>query len=255
MENKVVKKDKLLNKNVRINLFEAPNDLFVKVVYSDENDNEVEEIRYKKDVFNEIDKLVVQDKLKKAHKTIFNKKTANGIKQVDLYTFETSMKSKKTSIKVVPHTKGMLIEDKRFLENLTKEVRSVHFQGGKQILKAVLTGGMVLTILTGSILVGWEQDSANKEYEALKDYRDHLVTQDNTINVFGEKWTDEVYVAYQENLKDNVDTPEELAAYDKFWNGEELESLKEKRALLNQWSELTGDYENAKEEVGKKLGN
>ena len=72
-----------------------------------------------------------------------------------------------------------------------------------------------------------------QEYEALKDYRDHLVTQDNTINVFGEKWTEEVHVAYQENLKDNVDTTEELVAYDKFWNGEELESLKEKRNFLN----------------------
>lgn len=251
----MVNKNSLLEKSVRINLMEAPNDLFVEVLYNDANNTPVKEIRYKKDVFNEIDKLVIQDKLKKANKTILNKKTAQGIKQVNAYNFATGMMSRKTIIKVVPHTKGMLSEDKRFLENLTKEVRSVHFQSSNQIIKTILTGGIVLTMLSGALYVAFEQDSVNKEYEALKDYRDHLVTQDNTINVFGEKWNDEVYAQYKENLKDNVDTPEELVAYDKFWNGEELESLKEKRNFLNQWYELKDDYQDAKEEVGKKLGN
>lgn len=87
----------------------------------------------------------------------------------------------------------------------------------------------------------------NYGLEFIKDQQ----TQGENINIFGEKWTDELYKAYKENLKDNKDTPGELEAWEKYFAGEDLK-VDEKRDFLNEFEERHDDYIEAKEELGMK---
>jgi hypothetical protein len=258
VKNLNIKKDALLNKTVTVKLLDYPDDKFVELTYIDENGKKLKERREKKLVINELKYLIDNNKVKKANKTVINDKNDRLKRPVNVYNFESSINSKKTSIRVVGSANGMYEEERKELDALTAYTRKAHLQTNGAVIRRVVAGTIVVTTVVTTFLIGLGNTLTSDAYYDLETHRERVFEENErgaNLNEFGEVYTEDLYAQYKENLKDNVDTELELDTYERFWTGEDLKTLKEQKAFLNEYYERKADFNNAKEQVGKKLGN